>query len=87
VKNIPAISRDLRKERTDVSERTDDGEIVWRGLYFRFDIVTQKSSPFRDNLVVVVSGHRSFMRRSFVVVVVASNMVIALSLEPGHLMI
>jgi hypothetical protein len=86
VKSIPSISRDLRKERTDVSERTDDGEIVWRGLYFRLDIVTQKSSPFRDNLVVVVSGHRAFMRRSFVVVVVA-GMVIALSLEPGHLMI
>jgi len=70
---------------TDVSERTHDGEIVWRRSYFRLNGMPEKTCPFRRNVVMFISWHRPFMRCSrFLMIISISMMVIALSLEPGH---
>jgi hypothetical protein len=73
VRNIPTIRTFQRGYKggeggTDVAEGPDDGEIVWGWLDFGFDVLTEETSSFSDDIVIVVSWNGTFVRSSVVVV-------------------
>jgi hypothetical protein len=64
--------------RTYVAHGADDDEVVWRRLDFWFDILAEQTSPFGDDLVMIVSWQRTVMTLLSVVLIVV------LVPEPRH---
>jgi hypothetical protein len=62
--------REELEGHTDVTERSDDCEIVRGWFDFRLEILAQKTSSFSYNVVIAVSWNRTFMRSSFQIVAV-----------------